>query len=166
VSIVAALMPRARAVKQSVALDDRVRAEQIRRLFRQWQRTTVSMVLGAAILTATATWQGEPALVVVYRGATDTIVVVRDGCAVVASTSMLNAMLPYVSGSHGSFSTFRILYGLPPFSGCSLLILIHAFLPFFAGMLRTTMFLTSPCCGSFFGWHLWRPLIVVVSILV
>lgn len=40
--------------------------------------------LGTAAFTAAATWQGEPALVVVYRGVTDTIVVVNDDCAVLA----------------------------------------------------------------------------------
>ena len=40
--------------------------------------------LGFAALTATASWHGEPALIVVYRGVTDTIVVVDDSCTVLA----------------------------------------------------------------------------------
>jgi hypothetical protein len=40
--------------------------------------------LGSVVWVATATWQSEPAIVAVYRAATDVIVVMRDDCTVVA----------------------------------------------------------------------------------
>ncbi|MEP6941648.1 MAG: hybrid sensor histidine kinase/response regulator [Betaproteobacteria bacterium] len=59
-SIAAALMLRGWAVKRPVAaLNERVRAEQIHTLFAQWRRTTLSMLLGSAILTVVM-WGAAP----------------------------------------------------------------------------------------------------------
>lgn len=46
--------------------------------------STTDAALGAAVLVATATWQGEPALVTVHGGAPPVIVVQRDDCTVIA----------------------------------------------------------------------------------
>jgi hypothetical protein len=45
---------------------------------------TTEPALGTLELTATATWQGTTAVVAVYRGASDVIVILRDDCTVVA----------------------------------------------------------------------------------